>query len=429
MTARASTGNRGWLYLSILLLFVLAGSVSAISVLDPEGWAVRVGMVLATVGAAMFLPAPAVAVLVPLIWLGPTYVRLDSAEAAIRQPDTLAQKPEFLLELPGLVALALASLFTRRQLRECGKQDKDSATPDSLQEMEDPYPEALLEESLEQEVAHSRRFNHEFALMLAEIDAMRAKFDYRDDAKWAAGIQATAAILLKTRKNVDRVFLWGDRGFALLLPETGPQHMDGLVQRLRKDARKASPSEGEPGGPLPLHFGVTFFPRCATTAEELLRRAQVELRLAEESQSRVRLDGAEAPCLPSPEPLRKDEEPAEEWPGAMATHEDESRPDERPAPALMGTLDNPGWEAIVDARPATDGSDDDMLGTEMKGSSKVAGQSAPGESSRGQTGEDSPPKRPGIEPEIEEAVSGLLKHLDETLGLIRDLRTAGREES
>jgi GGDEF domain-containing protein len=154
--------------------------------------------------------------------------------------------------------------------------------------------ERLLVPAIEAELARSRRYGHEFAVVLATVDLAHRRFDYREDEAWRAAFAATAQLLQQTRSHLDRVYRMGADGFALLLSESGPDAVEGLVRRLRRLARLAEPAEGEPGGPLPLHFGATLFPSRATTVEALLRRAGLALRLAERSATRLHLDGAEA---------------------------------------------------------------------------------------------------------------------------------------
>jgi diguanylate cyclase (GGDEF)-like protein len=166
------------------------------------------------------------------------------------------------------------------------------------------FDERMLRPALEMEVARGRRFNRNFAFVLVGIDAMRQRFDYRDEEAWEASFIATAKMLRGTRNNVDRVYRYGMNSFALVLPESGAKDVQGLVRRLSRTARRSSPAEGEPGGPLPCHYGATFFPQAATTTEDLLRRAEVALRLAESNPTRVQLDGAEAREMAAPETLR-----------------------------------------------------------------------------------------------------------------------------
>jgi GGDEF domain-containing protein len=155
------------------------------------------------------------------------------------------------------------------------------------------------------ELSRSRRFGRTFALVLVGIDEMRQRFDYRDETVWQASFSTTAELLRGTRNNVDRVYRYGTAAFALILPESEPKDVNGLARRLRREARNAKPKEGEPGGPLPVHFGATFFPTCATTVDDLIRRAEIALRIADGNPSRVQMDGAEAPEMPPVESLRQ----------------------------------------------------------------------------------------------------------------------------
>ena len=117
---------------------------------------------------------------------------------------------------------------------------------------------------------------------------------------------------------------------------------------------------GEPEGPTPINFGVTFFPQAATTPEDLIRRAEIALRLAEKSPTRVKYDGAEAPDLPAPELLRRTE----------------------------------AQTAAPDAWPYT--GPDRRVGSERRAST------AP----------------------VEDALGGLIEHLDDTLDLIDEFKSA-----
>jgi GGDEF domain-containing protein len=211
------------------------------------------------------------------------------------------------------------------------------------------FEESQLRSSLEIELSRSRRFGRGFAFVLVGIDEMRQRFDYRDEEVWQASFAATAELLRGTRANVDRVYRYGPAGFALLLPESGPKEVNGLVRRLRRVGRKAKPPEGEPGGPLPAHYGATFFPTCATTVDDLLRRAEIALKISDNNASRVQLDGAEAPEMPPVETLRQLEElesaPAE----TQATPVADVEPIESPALRIVG----PESGEMVEHEPVT----------------------------------------------------------------------------
>jgi len=321
----------------------------------------------------MWLPRLALLPATALIWLLPTMARSQIAgDPAFTQ--------QSLMEAGGLLLLSIAAHLSRMSMHKLEAETGDTDPETGV------LRERLLKDAVEREIARSRRFGREFALMMVGVDPRRLRFDYRDDEQWLPAFQATAALLSNTRTNIDHVFRYGDRFFALLLPETGAEEVTGLIRRLNRLAKSSDPAEGEPGGPLPIHVGVTFFPQCATRYEDLLRRAEVAMRLAEKSPTRVQLDGAEAPEMPAPQTLRRvepDEALSGRWLGAEAPAEEE------PAawPAVAPTrAEAPVWRA----------------------------QSAVLNSGSLSAAADDPP--------LEAAVSGLLRHLDETLALIRSLK-------
>ncbi|HEY7466461.1 MAG TPA: diguanylate cyclase [Dehalococcoidia bacterium] len=305
MSVNMARKKRTALYLSIAGLMLMVAAISTISARDPDGVTLRIGMILVTVGASMWLPWQALVPAVLVAWLGPNVGR------GMMEDDFALFNTNMMWELPGLLGLAAFSSFARVALRELEEEhlllglNGDAAM--GLDPQTGVYDESQLRISIEAELSRSRRFGRTFALVLVGIDEMRQRFDYRDEASWQESFSATAELLRGTRHNVDRVYRYGPAGFALVLPESGPNDVNGLVRRLRRVARKARPAEGEPGGPLPAYFGATFFPTCATSTEDLLRRAEVALRIADKNANRVQLDGAEAPEMPPVETLRQPE--------------------------------------------------------------------------------------------------------------------------
>jgi GGDEF domain-containing protein len=295
--------KRTALYASIAGLMFVVAAISAISAREPDGVTIRTGMILLTVGAAMWLPWQALIPATLAVWISPNLAR-NAIEGYELFGDNM------MLELPGLLVLAGVSTIARISLRELEHEDvmlgmtRESVGIDPTTNV---FEESQLRSSIESELSRSRRFSRTFALVLVGIDQMRQRFDYRDEAVWQASFAATADLLRGTRANVDRVYRYGPAGFAMLLPESDPKDVNGLVRRLRRVARKVKPPEGEPGGPLPAHYGATFFPTCATTVDDLIRRAEIALRISDNNASRVQLDGAEAPEMPPAETLRQPE--------------------------------------------------------------------------------------------------------------------------
>lgn len=153
-------------------------------------------------------------------------------------------------------------------------------------------PQSLLVPAIEAELARSRRFGRGFALVIANSDALHRRFTLRQTKDQQAAAIATAELLSQTRERVDRVFRYGPNGFALLLPESEPAAVEGMIRRLRSLGR-SEPLQDVVSASA-LFFGATFYPSCSTTVEGLLKRGELSLRLARASAARLHLDGARA---------------------------------------------------------------------------------------------------------------------------------------
>lgn len=300
MSLIAARRKRSALYVSIAGLLVMVTVISLISARDPDGVSLRVGMIMVIIGASMWLSWRFLLPVSLAVWLLPNVARNAVSDYELFSLNMI-------LEVCGLVGLAGFSLLARLSLSELEEEDlllggRDTVGVDPSTGV---FEESQLRTSIEAELARSRRFNRTFSLVLIGIHELRQRFDYRDQGAWQQSLNATASLLQGTRFNVDRVYRYGSTGFAMILPESGPKDVNGLVRRLRREGRRVSPPEGEPGGPLPAYFGATFFPTCATTTDDLLRRAEIALRIADQNASHVQLDGAEAPEMPPLETLRQ----------------------------------------------------------------------------------------------------------------------------
>ncbi len=294
--------KRSALYLSILGVVIMVAAVMAISARDPGGVSLRVGMVMVTVGAAMFLPWYQLVPAIILTWFLP-----DSARALFGGKALF--NLNMILELPGLLGVGAFATFARESLRQIEHEmlmvGADRDVTSGIDPKTGIFQESRMLPDLSAELARSRRFGRSFAFVLVGIDDMRQRFDYRDEESWAGSLKATAELLRGTRSNVDRVYQYGTSGFALLLPESSEKDVKGLVRRLRRTARKTKPSEGEAGGPFAVHYGATFFPTCATSTDDLLRRAEVAMRIAEKSPDHLKIDTAAAAEMAPVESLRR----------------------------------------------------------------------------------------------------------------------------
>ncbi len=397
MSIAVARRKRIWLYLSISGLLATAAAVSAISARDPDGVGLRLGMILMTVGAALWLNWQALLPLTLLIWLGPNAVRASITDDA-------GFSTNMLLELPGLLGLAATATLVRLNLRQLEDEDVliGAASEDrGIDRSTGVHEERLLRPALEVELLRARRFNRRFAFVLVSVDEINQRFDYRSEEEWSAAFKATAELLRGTRVGIDRVYRYADDSFALLLPESGEEEVRGLVRRLTRVAKSVTPAVSEQGGPLPVHFGATFFPDCATSVDTLIQRAGIALRLADKSPTRLQLDGAEAPEPPPPETLRR---PPQAEGVATASE-----------PAGSGAL--PELEAqpvALSTSEAAAAKPDAAEAAEALARAPLAAVAA-----EGKGGAIAPAAKRAA---VDGAFSDLVKHLDETLELLRSLK-------
>jgi diguanylate cyclase (GGDEF)-like protein len=294
--------KRNSLYYCIVGLVLLAAATMAISARDSDGVGLRAGMVMLTAGAAFLLPWPYAFAATLAIWLGPNYIRSVVGDEKLFGMNMV-------MEFPALFGLCAFSVAVRQAVKtleeealQIGAAGDGVIDPDT-----GVYEERSLRAALQAELTRSHRFKRTFAFVLVGIDEKHERFGFRDSADWQASYRATSSLLRRTRNHIDRVYLWGPTGFALILPESGEKEVTGLVRRLRKIATNNKPREGQPGGPMPVAFGATFFPASAQSVEDLIRRAEIALRLALKNPDRLQIDGAEAPAMAAPETLRHPE--------------------------------------------------------------------------------------------------------------------------
>src|SRR5512146_2597838 len=101
--------KRSALYLCILGVVIMVAAVMAISARDPGGVSLRVGMVMVTVGAAMFLPWYQLVPAIILTWFLPDTARSLFGGKALFNLNMI-------LELPGLLGVGAFATFARESL-------------------------------------------------------------------------------------------------------------------------------------------------------------------------------------------------------------------------------------------------------------------------------------------------------------------------
>ena len=146
------------------------------------------------------------------------------------------------------------------------------------------YNRRYLMETLTNEVRRSRRLEHPFALLMADVDHFK---EYNDTSGHLAGDEAlarVATILRETTRDVDCAARYGGEEFVVLMPETEAQ---GAIETARR-IRERIAEDPLVGGKLTLSIGVAQFPDDGDAPEALLAAVDAALYQAKrEGRDRV----------------------------------------------------------------------------------------------------------------------------------------------
>jgi diguanylate cyclase (GGDEF)-like protein len=148
---------------------------------------------------------------------------------------------------------------------------------------------------LEQEISRTQRNGRPFCLVTFDIDHFKHVNDtYGHPCGDEVLRQMARAAAAETRTNVDLLARVGGEEFALLLPETNFVAGAEVAERLR--ARVAGMRVPQVGR-ITASFGVSEFPLCAPTPDELLAAADQALYTAKRTgRNRVVVAGQQKSC-------------------------------------------------------------------------------------------------------------------------------------
>ena len=123
-----------------------------------------------------------------------------------------------------------------------------------------------LIEVLENEVRRSRRLDHTFAVLMADVDHFK---QYNDQHGHPAGdevLKRVASVLNESTRDVDFVARYGGEEFFVLLPELSAEDAAAVAERIRTGMTL------DPllAGAITVSFGVAEFPANGDSAETLI---------------------------------------------------------------------------------------------------------------------------------------------------------------
>lgn len=140
-------------------------------------------------------------------------------------------------------------------------------------ELTGAYNRRYLMETLANEVRRSRRLQHSFSVLIADIDHFK---EYNDAYGHPAGddmLRRVVRILREATREVDCVARYGGEEFVLLLPETGVDEAERTAERIRERVALEAPA----GGTITLSVGAAEFPTHGDTPEAVIASADSAL--------------------------------------------------------------------------------------------------------------------------------------------------------
>ncbi len=151
-------------------------------------------------------------------------------------------------------------------------------------------------EQLEVEFERARRYRHSLALLMVDMDGLKAYNDVHGHLLGSQSLKDISKILKASTRAIDVVAKYGGDEFAIILPETDRKGATFIGERIRQRVRehKFLRRDRKREGRLSVSVGVAVFPHDATALRELVDVADRCLYEAKQAgRNRVRIAGVE----------------------------------------------------------------------------------------------------------------------------------------
>lgn len=147
------------------------------------------------------------------------------------------------------------------------------------------YNRRYFDELLLQEIARSERYGRFFALLMVDIDDFKAYNDAHGHLEGDRALQEIASLFKRHGRRTDSLVRYGGEEFVLIMREVKKEEALGLAERLRGSIENAHLEGKKPilRRRLTISIGIAAYPTDATSAEELVARADEALYAAKAS--------------------------------------------------------------------------------------------------------------------------------------------------
>jgi len=177
-------------------------------------------------------------------------------------------------------ALNRALAFRTDELQVLLKETQQIARRDQLTGL--PNRLALMED-IEAEIGRARRYGHHVGLALFDVDGFKKFNDTFGHVEGDQLLRAIAQAMQRAVRQTDRLYRYGGDEFILVMPETEPDDVASVVERLRGAATKAPCAvwgKTAPKFAISVSAGMTTFPAGGSDVDGLIRTADQGLYAA-----------------------------------------------------------------------------------------------------------------------------------------------------
>ncbi len=207
-------------------------------------------------------------------------IRALRDELADSDPEAFAQAVEQLAEAIGAVQAAATEALVRSKSRELESQ----ANTDPLTGLGNLRS---LQRELARLIAVHKRYGHNFAVLLMDIDGLKRINDAHGHQAGDRVLMQVAMSLRRAIRNVDSAARLGGDEFCVLAPEQDGKSAASLAERLAAAVREEVAMPDDP--PVSLSIGVSACPEHGEEAEALIDLADRAMYRAKASGEGVAL--------------------------------------------------------------------------------------------------------------------------------------------
>ncbi|MCS7313291.1 MAG: GGDEF domain-containing protein [Acidobacteria bacterium] len=139
---------------------------------------------------------------------------------------------------------------------------------------------------LQEEIHRAERYGRSFALLLVDIDRLKAVNDLHGHLKGDALIQQVARLIRENIRPSDVAYRYGGDEFFVLLPETSREGAQTVAERISRIIAATSLLVG-PGQVIypTVSIGLAVYPEHGRTTEEIIVAADRALYVAKQARS------------------------------------------------------------------------------------------------------------------------------------------------